>query len=209
MYSGEQYHQQFLSSPRDRAVRGRFQQTLLDLLPTGADLLDFGAGTGIDAKDYAARGHRTYVYEPSGSMRAQLLKHCHEEIERGAVIDLDLPSACQVHAVTANFAVLNHIADQQALFRDLSRVVEPNGFVLASLLNPYYLGDARYDWWRANLVNLLRHGHYAVGSDSPVHRFSPRVMATAAAPYFHLERVTPRGLGLAGELFMFLVLRRL
>lgn len=48
MHTGEQYHEFMLTSPRDRAVRDRFQKMALDLLPAGADVLDFGAGTGID-----------------------------------------------------------------------------------------------------------------------------------------------------------------
>ena len=48
VHTGAQYHEFMLASPRDRAVRERFQKMALDLLPAGADVLDFGAGTGID-----------------------------------------------------------------------------------------------------------------------------------------------------------------
>lgn len=65
VHTGEQYHKFMLASPRDRLVRDRFQKLALDLLPAGAAVLDFGAGTGIDAKTYAANGHRTFVHEPS------------------------------------------------------------------------------------------------------------------------------------------------
>ncbi|HEV2619679.1 MAG TPA: hypothetical protein VGU23_07035, partial [Acidobacteriaceae bacterium] len=57
VHTGEQYHKFILASPRDRVVRDRFQRMALDLLPEGAGVLDFGAGTGIDAKAYAANGH--------------------------------------------------------------------------------------------------------------------------------------------------------
>ncbi|GLQ88162.1 hypothetical protein GCM10007898_17310 [Dyella flagellata] len=181
----------------------------LDLLPKGADVLEFGAGTGIDAKTFAARGHRTFVYEPSEAMRDYLARHCRDEIAQETIVPISSPLACKVQGVTANFAVLNHFADHAPLFEELSRVVHQDGFVLASMLNPYYLGDARYDWWRKNLVNLLRRGHYAIPSESSIHRFVPRVVARAATPYFRLERVTPRGLRLATDLYMFLLFRRL
>ncbi|MBE1162380.1 class I SAM-dependent methyltransferase [Dyella acidiphila] len=208
MHTGEQYHALFTSSQQDLQVRSRFQSLALKLLGQGDDLLDFGAGTGIDAKVYAAHGHRTFVYEPSDSMRDYLLHHCRDEIGGAAVVRVELPLACQVQGVTANFAVLNHFDDHRALFDDLSRVVRPGGFVLASMLNPYYLGDARYGWWRSNLLTLLRTGRYAIQSESRIHRFAPRVVARAAAPHFRLERLTPRGLGLATELYMFLLFRR-
>ena len=181
----------------------------LKLLGKGADVLDFGAGTGIDAKAYAANGHPTFVYEPSEAMREYLEHHCRDEISRKTITKVGSPLACTVQAVTANFAVLNHIADHQVLFEEFSRVVRRDGFVLISMLNPYYLGDARYGWWRSNLINLMRSGRYAIASESHIHRFTPRVVARAAAPYFRLERVTPRGFGMATHLYMFLLFRRI
>ena len=208
MHTGEQYHTVILSSPRDRVIRDRFQKMALDLLPAGADVLDFGAGTGIDAKVFATRGHRTFVYEPSEAMCEYLAKYCYDEIARKSIVTLPSHLACKVQAVTANFAVLNHFASHTILFEELSRVVHQGGFVLASMLNPYYLGDARYGWWRKNLINLMRRGHYAIASESRIHRFTPRVVARAAAPYFRLERLTPRGFGLSTQLYMFLLFRR-
>jgi SAM-dependent methyltransferase len=208
MHTGELYHEVIQASPRDRAVRKRFQNMALKLLPVGASVLDFGAGTGIDAKAYAANGHPTFVYEPSGAMNDYLLEHCRDEIAGRTVATVASPLACKVHGVTANFAVLNHIADHPPLFEELSRVVECGGFVLASMLNPYYLGDARYGWWRTNVLNLLRHGRYAIPSESDIHRFAPRVVAQAATPYFRLERFVPRSFGWLTQLYMFLLLRR-
>lgn len=208
MHTGEQYHNLILTSQRDQLVRDKFQKMALDLLPAGADVLDFGAGTGIDAKLFATKGHRTFVYEPSEAMSNYLAHYCRDEIDRKSIITVPSPLACNVRAVTANFAVLNHFASHTLLFEELSHVVQQGGFVLASMLNPYYLGDARYSWWRANLVNLIRNGHYAIESESRIHRFTPRAVARAAAPHFQLERLTPRGLGLATQLYMFLLFRR-
>lgn len=208
MHIGAQYHSFILSSRRDRRVRDRFQRIALNHLADGADVLDFGAGTGIDAKAYAANGHKTFVYEPAEGMRDYLAHHCHDEITRQAVVMVTSPLACQVHAVTANFAVLNYFADHAALFEELSRVVRTGGFVLVSMLNPYYLGDARYAWWRKSRIGLMRHGRYAIPSESRIHHFLPRTVARAASPHFRLERLTPRGLGLTTNLFMFLLLRR-
>jgi SAM-dependent methyltransferase len=209
VHTGAQYHEFMLASPRDRVVRERFQKMALDLLPAGADVLDFGAGTGIDAKAYAANGHPTFVHEPSQAMGDYLAQYCRDEIARKTIVTVASPLACKVQAVTANFAVLNHFADHAALFEELSRVVRQGGFVLASMLNPYYLGDARYGWWRANVMNLVRSGHYAIESESRIHRFAPRVVARSAAPYFRLERLVPRGFGWAAQLYMFLLFRRI
>ncbi len=197
-----------LASRRARNVRRRFQNMALDLLPAGAAVLDFGAGTGIDARAYAARGHPTLVYEPSQPMRECLARHCREEIARKAIVPVGLPLTRKVQAVTANFAVLNHFAEHASLFETLARVVDRGGFVLASMLSPYYLGDARHEWWRANVMNLVRDGHYPSPGESGIHRFAPRVVVQAAAPHFRLERLVPRGPGLAFRLYMFVLLRR-
>lgn len=208
MHTGQQYHQSILSSQRDRAVRQRFQRMALDYLAPGEDVLDIGAGTGIDAKVFAVNGHRTFVYEPSGSMAEYLVEYCRDEIADKTVVFIPSPLACKVHAATADFAVLNYFADHALLFEQLSRVIDHEGFFLASMLSPYYLADMRYGWWWTNMPNLIRHGHYAIPSESHVHRFTPGVVAHAATPYFQLERVTPHGLGLASQLYMFLLFRR-
>lgn len=209
MHTGEQYHQFFMSSKRDLVVRGSFQAMVLDLLGQRGDILDFGAGTGIDAKAYAAQGYRTFVYEPSEAMRGYLERYCREEIADGRIVQLGPELGCKVRAVTANFAVLNHFAGHAALFEQLAGAIDQGGFVLASMLNPYYLGDARYRWWRRNLGTLLRHGRYALDTESGIHRFTPGIVAKAAAPHFRLERTRPRGLRLATSLYMFLLFRRI
>jgi SAM-dependent methyltransferase len=208
VHTGEPYHEFMLLSQRDREVRDRFQRMALDHLPAKADMLDFGAGTGIDAELYAANGHLTFVYEPSQAMRDCLLRHCRDKIACNTVIPVTRPLTRKVRAITANFAVLNHIADHRSLFEEFSRVIDRGGFVLASMLNPYHLGDARYRWWWANMPNLVRKGCYPSPGESRIQRFVPDEVARAAAPHFRLERVVPRGFGLAACLYMFLLFRR-
>ncbi|TAN03391.1 MAG: methyltransferase domain-containing protein [Rhodanobacteraceae bacterium] len=208
MHTGEQYHEFMLTSQPDREVRDRFRRMALDSLPTAADILDFGAGTGIDAKVYAANGHPTFVYEPSRTMHDCLLRYCLDEIIHETVIPVTRPLVHKVKAVTANFAVLNHVVDHRPLFEEFSRVIDRGGFVLASMLSPYYLGDSRYRWWWANIASLVRSGSYPSPGESRIRRFAPRAVACAAAPHFRLERIVPGGIGLATHLYMFLLFRR-
>ncbi len=197
-----------LRSRRDRRVRDSFQRMALHLLPPEAGILDFGAGTGIDAKVYAANGHPTFVYEPSQAMHEHLRRCCRDEISCNTIIPVTRPFTCKVQAITANFAVLNHIVDHRSLFEGFSRATGRGGFFLASMLSPCYLGDARYRWWWANMPNLVRKGCYPSPGESRIHRFAPNTVARAAAPYFRLERLVPRGAGLATSLYMFLLFRR-
>lgn len=208
MHTGEEYHQFMLRSRRDRLVRDRFQSMALDLLPAGAAVLDFGAGTGIDAAIYAAENHPTFVYEPSQAMQDCLLRHCHDEIGRGTVILVAPPLVQKVQAVTANFAVLNHVIDHRSLFEELSRAIDRGGFFLASMLSPWYLGDARYRWWWTNMAKLVRSGRYASPGESGIHRYAASAVVHAALPHFRLERLVPRGFRSTANLYQFLLFRR-
>jgi SAM-dependent methyltransferase len=208
MRTGEQYHQSMTASPRDRRTRDRFLQLALGLLRPGDRILDFGAGTGIDATAYAAAGHATWVYEPDDAQCTWLAEYCLEEIGRHAVIPTAFPPKEKVDAITANFAVLNLVPDHTALFDSFSRILDGEGFVLVSLLNPYYLGDIRYGWWRANLLKLLRERRYAVESASGVTRHTPYSVARSAAPHFRLEKILPSGPAFCARQYSFLLFRR-
>ncbi|SRR5579859_213700 len=209
MHRGEQYHRFISASPRDRRTRDRFLRMALGLVAPGSRILDFGAGTGIDARRYAAAGHVAWVHEPDPVQRAYLAEHCRDEISAGTIIPTEFPPSGKIDAITANFAVLNLVPDQAALFQSFAHILEEGGFVLASLLNPYYLGDARYGWWRANLVTLLREGRYAIDSASGIVRYAPRSVARAAAPHFRLEKTLPPGPASWMRQYAFLLLRRI
>ena len=201
MLAGEPYHRRISANPGDRRTRERFLRLALGLLAPGQRLLDFGAGTGLDAKAYAAAGHTVWAYDPDAAQRSYLADYCRDEIARRAVIPAPFPPAEKLTAITANFAVLNLISDLAGLFDSFAQLLDEEGFVLVSLLNPYFLGDARYGWWRANLLRLLRNDHYAVGQ---VHRYRPKRVARSAAPHFRLEEIH----GLPARRYLFLLFRR-
>jgi hypothetical protein len=114
-----------------------------------------------------------------------------------------------VQRLATNFPVLTLLADHERLFAQFARLLAPGGFVLASLLNPYFLGDAKYSWWRANLGALLTSGTYFVAGESGnIHRFAPAVVARAAQPAFRLVRMVPRSAALAIRRYMFMLFRK-
>jgi 2-polyprenyl-3-methyl-5-hydroxy-6-metoxy-1,4-benzoquinol methylase len=209
IHRGKAYHEFMLASPREQRVRERFQRLVFQLMPPRGAIFDFGAGTGIDAKSYAAQGFRIFVYEPCEANLRYLTEHCREEILNGAIAITDLSLSSRVQLITANFAVLNLIADHRALFQNFAGLVATGGFVLVSLLNPFFVGDARYAWWRKNLSPLLRSGTYAVeGEFGPIYRFAPSVVMLAAEPDFHLVACIPRGLKVATSRYTFMLFKR-
>jgi SAM-dependent methyltransferase len=210
MHQGRAYHDFMLASPRDVKVRDRFQRLVYQFTPYKGTILDFGAGTGIDAKAYAESGFRVLVHEPSVENRAYLAEYCRDELKNGEVAATDLMGDEIVHMIVANFAVLNLVADHKALFAKFGRLLAPNGYVVINMLNPFFAGDARYTWWRKNLGSLLRNGGYVIRGDAgPIYRFSPAAVARSAQPGFHLETVYPNWPRLAVTQYMFIVFRKM
>src|SRR6266446_2074362 len=198
--SAADYHEFMLASKFDRNIRTAFQRFALNLSSSGSSILDFGAGTGIDSKAYASHGHKVYAYDSSRDMRAYLSRYCRKEIDAGqvTVVELEydaflgLRRVCEesLDVITANFAVFNIVDDHARLFKVFDRWLSPNGVIFASLLNPYYIGDARYAWWWRNLGALIRTGRYSVGCGAGVsHRFALLPLKNAANPYFRLDGI--------------------
>lgn len=225
-FAGELYTQAILASNADRRVRAAFQVVVASILAPGATLLDFGAGTGIDARFYAECGYRVLAYDPDPQMCAAFRNYCRLGLEAGQVELVECgyqeffasgsPLFQQpVDLVTANFAPFNLIDDVNELFRRLHALTGPGGRILASVLSPYFLGDMKYRWWWRNLPELRRRGHFTVGDTWTVTRRSAANLTALAAPYFQLAGIArgqagrslsrQAGLSLALSRYMFLL----
>ncbi|HEX4158542.1 MAG TPA: methyltransferase domain-containing protein [Rhizomicrobium sp.] len=209
MHKGKAYHDFMRGSARDLKARERFQDLVGKFTPYRGTILDFGAGTGIDAKAYAGRKFKVLVYEPCEENLAYLVEHCRGELEKGDIIVTDLSASETAHVIAADFAVLNLVADHRTLFATFYRLLAPKGYVVVNLLNPFFLGDARYAWWRANFGALLRSGGYAVeGDDGAIYRMTPAAISLSAQAGFRRTALYPGRLGLAGSQYMFMVFRK-
>ncbi len=201
--TGSDYVAALSARASDRRYRAHFQRLTLSLVPAGAALFDFGSGPGIDARHYAEHGRRVSAYDVDPLMSAHLVAHCADFIAGGAITlhrgaypqtltSMAAGREFPVHLVTSNFAPLNLIDDLRELFALFDRLIVPGGAVLASVLNPYYLGDLRYRWWWRNAARLRREGRYAVaGAQALIWRRRLTDFATQSAPHFVLERVFP------------------
>jgi SAM-dependent methyltransferase len=199
--TGAQYVSQMIAKESDRRARAAFQTLVTSIAPPDGVLFDFGSGPGIDARFYAQRGFTIAAYDVDPQMREFFAVHCRDFIEAGRVTlgggdyreflsgksvggirDFDL--------VTSNFAPLNLIDDLQELFAKFHALTGPRGKVLASVLNPYYIGDLKYGWWWRNALRLWRDGHFFVqGAQARIVRRRLADFAACSAPYFALKRV--------------------
>lgn len=199
--TGAEYVKQITALESDRRARAAFQNLVLRVAPPGGALFDFGSGTGMDARFYAEHGLTVAAYDIDPEMCEFFAAHCRDLIDAGRV-SLDrggyrdfvagrsAGGIGDIDLVTANFAPLNLIADVRELFAKFYALTRPGGRVLASVLNPYFLGDLKYGWWWRNSLRLWRDGHYSVpGAQAPIVRRRLADFAAQSAPYFTLKRV--------------------
>jgi SAM-dependent methyltransferase len=207
MVAGEAYVAAITSHEADRAARRAFQDLVVRIASPVSYIFDFGAGPGIDAKFYAERGLKVIAYDHDPRMCAAFARRCQSEIEQGQVrlyegeygeflrqLAPALHRQYDIELVTCNFAPLNLIEDLPGLFRALHQLTAKRAKVLASVLNPWFLGDVRRTWWWTRRLAYLRRGRFTtVGPTGNVFRRSRADFAAQAAPHFTLEMVL-RGL---------------
>jgi cyclopropane fatty-acyl-phospholipid synthase-like methyltransferase len=201
--TGVEYVKQMTAKLSDRRTRTAFQKLALSIAPPGGSLFDFGAGTGMDARFYAEHGLTVVAYDVDPNMSEFFSEYCRDFIDAGRVTFYCCAyreflarkrseGGVGVDLVTANFAPLNLITDVRELFAKFDALTGPDGKVLVSVLNPYYVGDMKYGWWWRNAFRLRRDGHYSVqGSQAPIVRRRLAEFAAHGAPYFTLKSVFP------------------
>lgn len=197
------YDQQLSTTAADAGTREAFRALVRTLVQPGSCILDFGCGTGVDAKWYADEGYRVLAYDNASGMLQQLRQRCRAEIRSGTIQVLEAryedflkaPSLPEKpSAVTANFAVLNLIDDVGGLFEAFATQMRTGGLVIASLLNPFCLRDARYRWWWRGLPRLLSTGTFRLrGREADTIRRTVNTIRVAARPRFRQIEVGQDG----------------
>jgi hypothetical protein len=155
----------------------------------------------MDARFFAERGFTVRGYDVDRQMCEFFRIECEEPMRAGRItledgsyqdflarVGPDAPRRAQL--IISNFAPLNLIADLRELFAKFHRLSAPDGRVLASVLNPYFLGDLKYHWWWSNLPALVRKGFYSVpGAQAPIFRHRLKHYAEQCGPHFTLQGV--------------------
>jgi hypothetical protein len=102
------------------------------------------------------------------AMCAHFRQHCATGIAAGAIhliegtyghfLQRKASAWPPAELVTANFAPVNLVEDVASLFHKFATLIQPDGQVLAAVLNPWFAGDLRYGWWWRGLPLLLARG---------------------------------------------------
>jgi SAM-dependent methyltransferase len=217
--AGAEYYKYITSVESDRRTRAAFHDLVSRIVRPGAALLDFGAGAGIDARFFAEQGFTVEAYDIDPRMRDFFAEYCRDLLEAGRIalnassyrefVALEPLSERRFDLVICNFAPLNLIDDPQELFAKFADLTAANGRVLASVLNPFFIGDLKFRWWWRNAPRLWRRGHYFLpGPQAPHHRRRVANFSLVSAPHFRVARVFP-GVSKQGTRLQYLTCRYL
>jgi len=159
-------YEQMVETAANHAVRECFWREAESRLPEAGSILDFGAGSGIDAQHFAALGHDVIAYDPSEGMIAELRRKCAADIEAGCVSilcgNLDevrgaLTDRAPFDAILCNFAVFSSMRSLAPALDLFAQVTRPGSAVLITIQNPWYPPDMRTAaFWKALLAMPFR-----------------------------------------------------
>jgi Methyltransferase domain len=224
--AGAEYVRQISLQYSDRRTRRAFQDLVLRVATPSARLFDFGAGPGIDARFFAERGFTIDAYDIDPRMRDFFADHCQGLLDTGRVtLDgsayrdfLSAADRWRSDLVISNFAPLNLIDDLRELFARFHALTFAQGKVLASVLNPLFVGDMRHRAWWRTAPRLWRDGQvFLPGPQAPHYRRLLRHYRAVSAPHFRLTGVYGidgrrdgrlAWLHLAGSRYLFLVFEK-
>ncbi|MBY8873178.1 class I SAM-dependent methyltransferase [Micromonospora sp. PLK6-60] len=156
----------------------------LDGLPTPADVVDVGAGTGILSRGVLELGHRVVPVEPDPGMRAQLaVASPGTTALAGSAEAVPLPDGA-ADAVLVGQAY--HWFDREPAHAEIARVLRPGG-TFAPIWN---LRDERVSW----VAELTRIAHVGDSAGSVLGRytdFGPAFTAIETGEFGHASTLTP------------------
>ncbi|QNK01293.1 class I SAM-dependent methyltransferase [Dyella telluris] len=181
----------------------RMRVTLWDTVcrevPAGAQLLDIGCGTGLDAVEFARRGYQVVATDWSPAMIGRTRSRAAREGLESSVVAMHLGVQEldglqeEFEGIYSNFGPLNCAPDLHQVAEECSRLLKPGGKLVFSVIGricPWELGHyALRGRFRRALVRGT-HGPAAVGMNKHTiwtYYYLPREFYQAFAPWFSLK----------------------
>jgi len=192
------YDIQMSRMPGDVWARDAFQDFVTRDLSPGGMLLDFGCGTGIDARAYAAKGFRVIGYDSSPGMARVAMNRCQAADAGGRAAILSFPYEKFLRkpwpmerptAIVANFAVLNLVPSLGEAFARFHEILGAGGNVFLSLLNPCFVQNAVTPGLRRTMLRAVLRGVAEFPSAKvPTLLYREGFVRREARPHFRVDR---------------------
>lgn len=129
------YEEKF-SSPRVAPVKRREEENILAFvdrwLPSGCELLELGAGTGIFTAPFLERGHRVTAVDISRAMLERLQLRLESDGLHARLEHADVETSPDLgrHDAVAALGLLEYVRDPDGVLRWAARTVRPGGVTL-------------------------------------------------------------------------------
>jgi SAM-dependent methyltransferase len=173
--------------------------TVAEQLPAGSRLVDLGCGTGIDALEFARRGHHVVATDWSPQMieRTRARAVSEDMQSRVTAKHLGIQQLDQLEGqfdgIYSNFGPLNCAPDLNAVANECARLLRPGGKLIFSVMGricPWEVGHyALRGRFKRAVVRATR-GASAVGMNKHTiwtYYYTPREFYDAFAAKFSLE----------------------
>jgi SAM-dependent methyltransferase len=133
-------------------MRARARQAVAAVAAPGARLLDLGCGPGSDAEHFAARGYRVTAIDWSPAMVTEARRRVRAaglsgrvDVQHLGIHEVDglAPRDVQFDVAYSNLGPLNSLADPHTAARMISRRLQPDGVLVASVIDricPWEIG---------------------------------------------------------------------
>ena len=178
--------------------REQFQNLVLSYVPLNHVLVDFGAGTGIDAVFYAKSGYDVILYEPSQGMRRVAEYKIRKSglspkinIIENTFEDLLETIAKQQRKVSivSNFGAINHMPIRNNQIGQLATAVSTEGYFIHYILKPFYIGFMKKPSFKRGILKILLGGIISIrDGNTDLMLFRVKYMKDLLAKNFELLR---------------------
>jgi hypothetical protein len=200
----------------DSITRKSISETFKQKVPCGS-IMDFGGGTGLDLPWMLEHKYKVFFLEPSEGMRSMAKKnadHAGNLIFVESKVDYkewtlnNRPIQEKLTGVLANFAVLNCIESIQLFFEKISMLLQADGYLVITIIDPAFSSVSRtYSLAAALKLNLLGqieilNKHRGIFHRTFIH--SLQSVKKKSNRYFNLESCV----SMRDSAFMVMLLRR-
>lgn len=202
----ETYDSDFTGSPTASFLRQTVHGRLTTLVKSGDQVLEFGCGTGIDAKYLSERGVNVLATDASPNMlKMASARLANVPNASTAVLNLnelpaDEPQLNQVFdLVFANFGVVNCVNDLAILAGWLAERVKPGGYAAFAIMSRYCIWETSWHALHGEFKTAGRRWRhtpvlYQTSSGTlPVQYPTVRQLQRAFLPYFEKRITMPLG----------------
>jgi 2-polyprenyl-3-methyl-5-hydroxy-6-metoxy-1,4-benzoquinol methylase len=184
---------------QDIDTRKSISEIFKQKVPHGS-IMDFGGGTGLDLPWMLEHNYNVFFLEPSAGMRS-VAKENPDHTGNLVFVETNmdyrdwtlnnLPIKGKLTGVLANFAVLNCLENVQPFFEKISMLLDANGYLIVTVIDPAYRSiSGSYSLVAALKLNLLGqleilNQHKGIFHSTFIH--SLRSLKRKSKPYFNLE----------------------